>query len=147
MSIEKIITPEYMLKMGFDRELTVYMIHVDPNTHLITCEEYDFYADEMQCGGCNGRNDGIWLKIEHGTPTRSCIVCRTTGLLGFGKKRPVKRYQVTPAQAYRILRMEMNMSAQDVATIHKDVVALIRVQRQRPTEKPRARPKKKRTNQ
>lgn len=129
-----------MLANGFKRALTVYDIFINPDTRQITCSEYDFYADEMQCGTCNNRSDGIWLKVEHGTPTRSCIICRTTGLIGKGNMRPTKRYAISPMEAYRVLRIKMNMTAADVARLQRDLISVIRTQRRIGTRKPRKRP-------
>lgn len=142
--MSEIKSDEYMKENGFVKELTYYDIQVANG--IVTLYEYDFYADEENCSTalCGGSADGIWLKIQNGTLTKTCVICRTTDILGLDAcKRAPKVKQINPNEAYEVLRNKMSMSHHDVLVMQAPLLKL-RKQAAR-TRKVRRRPRPKST--
>jgi len=142
--MSEIKSDEYMKKNGFVKELTHYDVQVANG--IVTLYEYDFYADEETCSTalCGGSSDGIWLKIQNGTLTKTCIICRTTDIMGLDHcKRAPKTKQINPNEAYEILTTKMGMSHQDVKVMQAPLLKLLKKAAR--TRKVRRRPRPKST--
>lgn len=140
---------KYIVEQGFTKELIVFefdfhegMINkatYKPTDKVIIVREYDFFQDEFPClnGKCEGSHENIYFRYFYGTPTLSCIFCRTSRGLSFAKRGANRTYKVTADEAEKICREHMNMRTEEISIMCKYIFGLQNLKLKAPRKKRR----------